>query len=298
MSKFILNLPTQIIFLKSGYNIPLKDTANQSLQLLIELGDFGISLIWTDTQKKQIAALAVFIFEDEDDKVEQIRNTINRFVITGKEQKSLKIFYNFRESMLVPSKYYNEELNEQMLSLLFGENDDAVIRTDKLDNLEIYNIYRLPIELDKFITNTFPQVNSFHSTTTQCHSCSSILLAVSCLFKIVLTSHIFLELFLYLCFLFLFIVNFFPLPFTLLFENNFVRCVCEIIQPPFIFLTANHDHFQPFQDISNHHAYFRAVSTTYHNSFYSLLNLKATLPIFIFTFIFFHRKLFNIIENH
>jgi hypothetical protein len=127
MSKFILNLPTQIIFLKSGYNIPLKDTANQSLQLLIELGDFGISLIWTDTQKKQIAALAVFIFEDEDDKVEQIRNTINRFVITGKEQKSLKIFYNFRESMLVPSKYYNEELNEQMLSLLFGENDDAVI---------------------------------------------------------------------------------------------------------------------------------------------------------------------------
>ena len=167
MSKFILNLPTQIIFLKSGYNIPLKDTANQSLQLLIELGDFGISLIWTDTQKKQIAALAVFIFEDEDDKVEQIRNTINKFVITGKEQKSLKIFYNFRESMLVPSKYYNEELNEQMLSLLFGENDDAVIRTDKLDNLEIYNIYRLPIELDKFITNTFPQVNSFHSTSCQ-----------------------------------------------------------------------------------------------------------------------------------
>jgi hypothetical protein len=142
------------------------------------------------------------------------------------------------------------------------------------------------------------EFNSFHSTVTQCHSCSSILLAVSCLFKIVLTSHIFLELFLYLCFLFLFIVNFCLLPFTLLFENNFVRCVCEIIQPPFIFLTANHDHFQPFQDISNHHAYFRAVSTTYHNSFYSLLNLKATLPIFIFTFIFFHRKLFNIIENH
>lgn len=167
MSKFILNLPTQIIFLKSGYNIPLKDTTNQSLQLLIEMGDFGISLIWTDTQKKQIAALAIFIFEDEDDKVEQIRNTLNNFGIIGNEHNGLKIFYNFKESMLVPSKYYREDLNEQMLSLLFGENDEAVIRTDKIDHLEIYNIYRLPIELNHFITNNFPQVDSFHSTSCQ-----------------------------------------------------------------------------------------------------------------------------------
>ena len=53
MSKFILNLPTQIIFLKSGYNIPLKDTANQSLQLLIELGDFGISKELKDETKAE-----------------------------------------------------------------------------------------------------------------------------------------------------------------------------------------------------------------------------------------------------
>lgn len=167
MSKFILNLPTQIIFLKSGYNIPLKDTGNQSLQLLIEMGDFGISLIWTDTQKKQIAALAVYVFEEEDDKVEQISNTIKTVVIPGRDHKGLKIFYNFKESMLVPTKYYNEDLNEQMLSLLFGEDEDTVIRTDKLVRLQICNIYRLPAALDNFITSTFPQVNYFHSSSCQ-----------------------------------------------------------------------------------------------------------------------------------
>jgi len=167
LSKFILNLPTQIIFLKSGYNIPLKDTGNQSLQLLIELGDFGFSLIWTDTQKKQIAALAVNIFEEEDNAVEEIRNTINKAFIPRKDHKGVKIFYNFRESMLIPTKYYNEDLNEQMLSLLFGENEDAVIRTDKLDKLQICNIYRLPAELDDFITSSFPQVNYIHSSSFQ-----------------------------------------------------------------------------------------------------------------------------------
>jgi len=167
MSKFILNLPTQIIFLKSGYNIPLKDTGNQSLQLLIELGDFGFSLIWTDTQKKQIAALAVYIFEEEDNAVEEIRNTISNAFIPRKDHKGVKIFYNFKESMLIPTKYYNEDLNEQMLSLLFGENEDTIIRTDKLDKLQICNIYRLPAELDKFITANFPQVNYIHSSSCQ-----------------------------------------------------------------------------------------------------------------------------------
>jgi len=167
MSKFILNLPTQIIFLKSGYNISLKDTGNKSLQLLIELGDFGFSLIWTDTQKKQIAALAVYIYEEEDNAVEEIRNTINNAIIQRKDHKGVKIFYNFKESMLIPIKYYNEDLNEQMLSLLFGENEDTVIRTDRIDKLQICNIYRLPTELDNFITNSFPQVNYSHSTTCQ-----------------------------------------------------------------------------------------------------------------------------------
>ncbi len=167
MSKFILNLPTQIIFLKLGYNIPLKDSGNQSLQLLIELGDFGFSLIWTDTQKKQIAAIAVYIFEEEDDKIEQIRNTFINAVIPGKDQKGVKIFYNFKESMIIPTKYYNEDLNEQMLSLLFGENENSVIRTDKLDKLQICNIYRLPAELDHFITSSFPQVNYIHSSSCQ-----------------------------------------------------------------------------------------------------------------------------------
>ena len=167
MSKFILNLPTQIIFLKTGYHIPLNDIGNQSLHLLIEIGDFGISLIWTDTQKKQVAAIAVHIFEDDDNKVEQIRNTINNAVIPGKDQKALKIFYNFKESMLVPIKYYNEDLNEQMLALLFGEDDDTVIRTDKIDKLQICNIYRLPTALDRFVASTFPQVNYSHSTSSQ-----------------------------------------------------------------------------------------------------------------------------------
>jgi hypothetical protein len=167
MNKFILNLPTQIIFLKSGYNIPLKDTGNQSLQLMIEMGDFGVSLIWTDIQKKQIAALAVYIFEEEDNTVEQIRNIINNAPIPGKDHRGVKIFYNFKESMLIPTKYYNEDLNEQMLSLLFGENEDTIIRTDKLDKLQICNIYRLPAELDHFITSSFPQVNYIHSSSCQ-----------------------------------------------------------------------------------------------------------------------------------
>jgi len=162
LSKFILNLPSQIIFLKSGYNIPLRDKENKSLQLLIELGDFGVSLIWIDKLKMQIAALAVYIFEESDDAAARVKEILNDV-----HTKDLKIFYNYKDSMLVPEKYYNESLNAQMLSLLFGENDDAVVRTDMITKLSMYNIYRLPSAINNYVNERFPAAAVSHSTSHQ-----------------------------------------------------------------------------------------------------------------------------------
>ena len=108
MSKFILNLPPQIIFLKTGCNIPLNSVENSPIQLVMEIGNFGISLMWINSLSMEISGLSVYVFEANEDPDDRIR-----FILQSEEFKnagatSVKLFYNYKESLLVPDKYFNE----------------------------------------------------------------------------------------------------------------------------------------------------------------------------------------------
>jgi hypothetical protein len=167
MSKFILNLPPQIIFLKTGCNIPLNSVENSPIQLVMEIGNFGISLMWINSLSMEISGLSVYVFEVNDDPADIIR-----FILQSEEFKnagaaSVKLFYNYKESLLVPDKYFNEELNAQMLSLLFGEDENAVTKFDVIEKMGTKNIYRVPAPIENIVNQHISNHTVMHSTSIQ-----------------------------------------------------------------------------------------------------------------------------------
>ncbi len=167
MSKIILILPPQNIYLKTGCNIPIKTGESTPVHLILELGDFGLSVMWFTKNPISIKGLSVYIFEDEDDYVENIKSIFKSSNIESTNPASIQICYNYKESMLVPDKYYQSELNDHMLSLLNGDSDDTFIKDDHIENFAIHNIYRIPQNIYSLIQHQFPNASAIHSSSLQ-----------------------------------------------------------------------------------------------------------------------------------
>ncbi len=153
--------------MKSAIHIPFKSSAKSLVDLLIEVGDFGITLLWTSNQLESIDGFAVYVFDENDNQAESIESILNSNQIKGGDFKSVKIRYNYSASLLVPEKYFQSSLNEGMLSLLYGKNDEVEIKNDFVALNNIHNIYRVPKSISQLLATTFSTSTSLHSTSLQ-----------------------------------------------------------------------------------------------------------------------------------
>jgi len=128
--------------LKSAINIPFKSSSKSPVDLLIEIGDFGFTLLWTSNQLATIDGFAVYVFEENDNQKERIESILNSSQIKGVDFNSVNIRYNYSASLLVPEKHFQSSLNEEMLSLVYGKNEEGEINNDvvALKNEENYLI--------------------------------------------------------------------------------------------------------------------------------------------------------------
>jgi len=140
---------------------------NVDLLLLIEVGDFSISLVWSTFQRKNIIGIEVFNIDEQEDYTTFFMGVVNEIKRFNNQIKKTKVRYNSKESLLVPVTYYNASLNKEMLDLLYGENDFMIIKSDEVKEVGFYNIYRIPKPLDVLLTNHFSAIEEKHSTSKQ-----------------------------------------------------------------------------------------------------------------------------------
>ena len=153
--------------MKSAINIPFKSSSKSPVDLLIEIGDFGFTLLWTSNQLATIDGFAVYVFEENDNQKERIESILNSSQIKGVDFNSVKIRYNYSASLLVPEKHFQASLNEQMLSLVYGKNEEGEINNDVVALKNIHNIYRVPTSINHLLATTFSTSTSLHSTSLQ-----------------------------------------------------------------------------------------------------------------------------------
>jgi hypothetical protein len=72
------------------------------------------------------------------------------------------VLYHWAESCLVPEKYFDAGLNNQMFEMIYGDLDKSPVLSEKIKGWNIYNLYKVPSELHDFFQNISPSCNYRH----------------------------------------------------------------------------------------------------------------------------------------
>jgi len=161
LSKIILILPSENNYLKTLYHIPPKNITNQSLSLMVEVGDSVLSSLWFDAQNNRVEGVSIHQIEEAID-WEMALKSIDAF----SENQHLNFFFNTKESLFVPQKYYDANLNAQLLRLMYGENTAAVTKESYVEKLAAWHIFRIDNAIASLLQKTFVGMPLQHHAST------------------------------------------------------------------------------------------------------------------------------------
>lgn len=154
-------------YLKKEINIPININEKARVFLMIELCEKGISLVWHSLHPKEIAGAEVYNFEEKDN-VEEVLSGIFTNILNSKyHPEQIRISYNYKQSLLVPEKYYQSSTNADMLNLLYLDSHSDIVKFDHIPELEMYHIYRVPKKINDLVLSMLPNGVNFHSTSKQ-----------------------------------------------------------------------------------------------------------------------------------
>ena len=155
-------MPSQNIYLKTLYHIPPQNSGSKALNLLVEVGDAVLSLLWFDQQNLAVEGVSIHQIEESVDWESALKN-----YAVLEEIKNCKIFYNTKESLIVPQKYHDTLLNGQLLRLMYGENAAVQIYENYVEKIEAWHIYRIESTIDALLKQTFIASTHHHASVLQ-----------------------------------------------------------------------------------------------------------------------------------
>lgn len=109
----------------------------------------------------------MFEFEKQDDLLRNLQLQYNILSTVQLSTDSVFVFYNFRDSVLVPEQFHNEANNGTLLDLMFGKTDDCFLAQDKTETNKIVNVYRVPEQVHHWFMLHFPNCEFVHSSSRQ-----------------------------------------------------------------------------------------------------------------------------------
>lgn len=153
--------------MKTICNVPHDWNQNNQVNVIAEIGDFGMTLMILQDKSNHINGLIVYGFDLGDDIYENILSNFKTIEINRSLIREIRVFYNFKASLFVPQKYYNPMLNEHMINLMHGDGFEEDINIDTIKDYEMLNLYRVPSNVINYFKLNFPEAKYHHSTSYQ-----------------------------------------------------------------------------------------------------------------------------------
>lgn len=153
--------------MKTICNVPHDWNQNNQVNVIAEIGDFGMTLMILQDKSNHVNGLSVYGFDLGDDIYENILSIFKSIEMNRNQINEFRVFYNFKASLFVPQKYYNPSISEYMINLMHGEGFEEEINVDTIKDYEMYNIYRVPNNVINYFKLNFPEAKFHHSTSHQ-----------------------------------------------------------------------------------------------------------------------------------
>lgn len=155
--------------MRAAFTIPPVQNNFSQLHLLVEAGAENISFVFFTKNPLQIAGLMIFNMDKNLAPMQiaaEVDSEISNQPILMEEFASCTIVSNFKESLLVPAKYFDENISGDMLHLMYGEST-ATLFKDSINQGSIFNIYRIEDIIKDVLKEYYSGSAVFHSTSLQ-----------------------------------------------------------------------------------------------------------------------------------
>lgn len=96
---------------------------------------------------------------------EQLYEIVKTDELLHKQVNETIVIYNYAESSLIPEAFYNPDLSEQVAAFLHGDLQKGLLLNEKLEDEQVYNIFRVPQEIHEFFQTGFPAAKYWHYFT-------------------------------------------------------------------------------------------------------------------------------------
>ena len=142
-------------------------------RLFCEVSEESFSYFIQNTKSNLITGLTVFHLDQKNNSeggaLKKILN--DRDLLDG--NKEVFISYAYPDSLIVPSSFYEEEKNNENLSLFYGDIAPGKILTDMIDKKNMRCIYRVPEMVDNLIKEKFPDAVTSHQYSSMIEKLSN-----------------------------------------------------------------------------------------------------------------------------
>jgi hypothetical protein len=153
--------------LQPTFHVEADNIATENVKvcrLLILLDDESMSYVIFNPETKQPACIKYFHFSQikNKEKTEIIREIIYVDPMLSMEVAESFLVYGFPESTLVPDAYFDEGLNKEFTNLMYGNLEKGLVQNEKIPWWDIYNVYRIPTDIQKLLQFKFTSAKQFH----------------------------------------------------------------------------------------------------------------------------------------
>jgi len=162
------SLGPDISFLDESLNLASSDKYHLSIQVSLD----GFSFCILDTSKNKIIGLVSYSFQNTGH--EQFNEHVDYILLVNeilkRDFQEIRIIFESQKFTFIPEPLFEERNADLYLNFNNNLSEDESVMTDKLRNLEAYNIYAVNDSLKEEILRYFPhaKTNHFLSSLIEC----------------------------------------------------------------------------------------------------------------------------------
>jgi hypothetical protein len=96
---------------------------------------------------------------------DQLYEIVKSDEVLHKQMNETRVIYNFPESSLIPEAFFSPELSSQVVEFLHGDLNKGILLNEKLEQEQVYNVFRVPADIHEFFQTGFPAASFWHYFT-------------------------------------------------------------------------------------------------------------------------------------
>lgn len=154
--------------MKTAFKILPEAGAENSLDLMIEIGWENISFVYYTKNPFKVEGLSIYSFEKN---ITAIDLAEELSVFFGEEilpsYSVSHICYNFKQATLMPVSYYKENMLTDILDCLYGKNNQASYYTEPVIGMDAIVAYRVDNRIETVLKQTFSNAAIQHALALQ-----------------------------------------------------------------------------------------------------------------------------------